>query len=56
MMITSSGNHLFANKWFRPDLDFRINSLSARQVKVQQNPAVGKPLVASVGLAVWAMP
>jgi ketosteroid isomerase-like protein len=38
MIITSSVNHLFANKGFRSNLGFRIHSLSASQTKVQQNP------------------
>ncbi len=38
MLITSSVNHLFANKGFRPDFGFRIHSLSASYTKVQQNP------------------
>jgi hypothetical protein len=37
MIITSSVNHLFANKGFRSNLGFRIHSLSASQTKVQQN-------------------
>jgi hypothetical protein len=45
MMITSSGNHLFANKGFRPDLALRIQSLSASYTKLQQNRNVLGPAV-----------
>src|SRR4030095_10144681 len=38
MMITSSANHLFANKGFRPVPCCRIPSLSVTTTKVQQNP------------------
>jgi hypothetical protein len=38
MMITSSANHLFANKEFRPVPLFRILRLSTATSQVQQNP------------------